>query len=258
MEVRLLGAHQGQSRDIGFMSILVDGRLAIDAGGLTTALTLGEQERVEAVLVTHRHFDHIKDLVGLAHNNWQVRSLHIYCIDDVRAALQTHVFNDVLWPTMSVQRDSFFPLTWHRVEAGVPLEVLGYRVTPIEVSHTVPAVGYMVEGDGGSFFYTADTRGDGDPPWAEIRPDLLIAETTMECANEPLAYTFGHMTPMSLGRELRAFHARQGYYPRTVCVHINPHQEAQVVRELAVLAEELGAEIVPGREGMIWTVDGRR
>ena len=44
------------------MSILVDGKLAIDAGGLTTALTLEEQERIDAMIITHRHFDHIKDL----------------------------------------------------------------------------------------------------------------------------------------------------------------------------------------------------
>jgi ribonuclease BN (tRNA processing enzyme) len=258
MEVKLLGAHQGQSRDIGFMSILVDGRLAIDAGGLTTALTLEEQEQIEAVLVTHRHFDHIKDLVALAHNNWEVRSLHIYCIDDARSALQAHIFNDVVWPTMSVQIGSYYPLTWHRVEPGVTSDVLGYGVTPIEVSHTVPTVGYFIEKDGGSFFYTADTRADGNPPWAAIRPDLLIAETTMANANAMLAYAAGHMTPLSLGRELRAFHAKQGYFPRTVCVHINPHQEEQVARELAALAKELDADITPGREGMAFQVAGSR
>jgi ribonuclease BN (tRNA processing enzyme) len=191
----------------------------------------------------------------LAHNNRQVRSLQIYCIDDVRAALQAHVFNDVLWPTMSAQMGPLYPLTWHRVEPGASFDLLGYRVTPIEVSHTVPAVGYHIEREGSSFFYTADTRGDGDPPWASIRPDLLIAETTMASENESLAYSVGHMTPLSLGRELRAFHARQGYYPLTVCVHINPHQEAQVVRELADLAKELEAEIVPGHEGMVFNLE---
>lgn len=254
MEVRLLGAHQGQSNEIGFMSILVDGKLAIDAGGLTTALSLHEQEQIEAVLVTHRHYDHIKDLVGLAHNNWLLRSLHIYCIDDVRTALQSHIFNDVLWPTMSVQTGPYYPITWHKVEPGVPFEVMGYKVMPIEMSHTVPVVGYNLERDNGSFFYTADTRGDGAPSWTGIRPDLLIAETTMESANEQLAYTFGHMTPLSLGNELKAFCAKQGYYPKTVCVHINPHQEEQVIKELAELADELGADISAGKEGMRFTI----
>jgi hypothetical protein len=64
------------------------------------------------------------------------------------------------------------------------------------------------------------------------------------------AQRFKHMTPMSLGQELRAFHARQGYYPRTVCVHINPRHEQQVREELAALSRELQAEITPAYEGM--------
>jgi hypothetical protein len=35
-----------------------------------------------------------------------------------------------------------------------------------------------------------------------------------------------------------------------VCVHINPHHEAAVKEQIAALAEELGADITPGREGM--------
>jgi ribonuclease BN (tRNA processing enzyme) len=257
MEVRLLGAHQGQSSTIGFMSILVDGKLAIDAGGLTTALTLEEQANIEAILVTHRHFDHVKDLVGLAHNNWQVRSLHIHCIDDTRDALQAHIFNDVLWPTMSEQIGPYYPLTWHRVEAGAQFDLLGYSITPIEMSHSVPTVGYFIQKDGASFFYTADTRAQGNPSWAAIRPDLLIAETTMANEHERIATMVGHMTPATLGGELRAFHAKQGYYPPTICVHINPHQEPTIRPELAALASELGAEITPGHEGMVLMVSRR-
>ncbi len=251
MEVRILGAHQGQSSNIGFMSILIDGRLAIDAGGLATGLSLEEQERIDAVLITHRHFDHIQDLVGIAHNNWQVKSLHIHCIRDVRNALQAHVFNDVLWPTMSVQQGPYFPLTWSDLAPGQEIDVLGYKVLPVEMSHTVPCVGYMVSHEGKSVFYTADTRGDGKPPWAALRPDLLIAEVTMSSLFEDLAHRVGHMTPQSLGRELRAFHARQGYYPPTLAVHINPHHEPTIKEELAELAQELGAQITPAWEGMV-------
>jgi ribonuclease BN (tRNA processing enzyme) len=251
MEVRILGAHQGQSSSIGFMSILIDGRLAIDAGGLTAALTLEEQEGIDAMLVTHRHYDHIENLVGLAHNNWQVKSLHILCIPDVRKALQAHVFNDVLWPRMHVQQGPYFPLTWTEIVPGKAFDLLGYRVLPVAVSHTVPCVGYMISRGGKSVFYTADTRGDGDPPWAKLRPNLLIAEVTMSSLFEDLAHTFGHMTPLSLEGELRAFHARQGYYPRTLTVHMNPHHEPTIIEELADLSKELGMDITPASEGMI-------
>ena len=251
MEVRILGAHQGQSNSIGFMSILIDGRLAIDAGGLATGLSLEEQERIDAVLVTHRHFDHIQDLVGVAHNNWQVKSLHIHCILDVRHALQAHVFNDVVWPTMSEQQGPYFPLTWTDVAPGVEFDVLGYRALPVEMSHTVPCVGYQVSDGSKSVFYTADTRGDGHPSWAALRPDLLIAEVTMSSIFEDLAHYVGHMTPLSLEGELRAFHARQGYYPPTLAVHLNPHHEPTIKEELLELSAQLGAQITPAFEGMV-------
>ena len=50
MHIRLLGAHQGESRTTGFISILVDDVLAIDAGSLTSTLTFAEQARVTSEL----------------------------------------------------------------------------------------------------------------------------------------------------------------------------------------------------------------
>src|SRR4051812_23983241 len=110
MQLRILGAHQGESREFRFISFLVDGRLAIDAGGLTSSLTLDEQLALNAVLITHRHFDHIKDLPMLAHNVWETRSIDIYCIADTLAALRTHVFNDILWPNVEEVTEGFYPV----------------------------------------------------------------------------------------------------------------------------------------------------
>src|SRR5438045_7364875 len=100
MHVRILGAHQGESLELRYMSILIDGRLAIDAGGLTTTLSLEEQDAIEAVLITHRHFDHIKDLPMFAHNLWESKDINIYCTQDTRQMLERHIFNDEVWPSM--------------------------------------------------------------------------------------------------------------------------------------------------------------
>lgn len=251
MQVRLLGAHQGDTRSAHFMSILVDDVLAIDAGGLTAALSEEEQLAIEAVLITHRHFDHIKDLPGLAHTRWRDKPLDLYCTADARDAIQAHVFNDVLWPALREEAEGYFPVLYHEVRAGSPFTLAGYNILAVEMAHTVPAVGYLVEGGGRSFFYTADTRGTGQPSWASIRPNLLIAETTLSSRYEAEAARFGHMTPLSLERELRAFHAAQDYYPHTVCVHINPRHEKAIRGELAALSDRLEAAVQPGYEGMI-------
>lgn len=148
MQIHLLGAHQGESREFRFISFLVDARLAIDAGGLTSSLTLDEQLALDAVLITHRHYDHIKDLPMLAHNLWETKSIDIYAIPDTIAALRKHIFNDVVWPNVEIASEGFFPVLFHPVEPNRWFEVLDYRVYAIPMPHTVPAVGYCVERDG--------------------------------------------------------------------------------------------------------------
>jgi phosphoribosyl 1,2-cyclic phosphodiesterase len=251
MRVQILGAHQGESRDTRFMSVLIDGRLALDAGGLTSSLTFDEQLRIEAVLITHRHYDHIKDLPVLAHAQWETRALELYCIADTRDNLRRHIFNDVLWPSLKKEEGGYFPVVFNEVNPGEPFDLLGYRVFPFSVPHTVPSVGYCIESGGKSVLYTADTSGEGHPPWADLRPDLLLVETTMSNRFTEQAARFKHMTPLTLGGELVAFKEKQGYYPRTVCVHINPNHEREIREELAVLSRELNADISAAREGMV-------
>jgi len=68
MELEILGAHNCESRDAKLTSLLIDGTVVIDAGSLTSSLSLEAQQRVKAILITHRHFDHIRDLATFGMN----------------------------------------------------------------------------------------------------------------------------------------------------------------------------------------------
>jgi glyoxylase-like metal-dependent hydrolase (beta-lactamase superfamily II) len=68
VEIRILGAHLAEVKGARLTSILIDGAVVVDAGGLTSALSLPEQKKIETVLLTHHHFDHTRDLVTLAAN----------------------------------------------------------------------------------------------------------------------------------------------------------------------------------------------
>src|SRR5437764_7873315 len=196
MRVQLLGAHQGESINMRFMSLLIDDRLAIDAGGLTSSTTIEPQLGIEAILITHRHYDHIKDLPMLAHNIWETKSLEIYSTADTAYMIQKHLFNDEVWPAMREDDLPYHRIIYHIVEPDKVFNLLGYEVLPMTMPHTVPTIGYYVQRDGKGLFYTADTRGDGNPPWVSIRPDLLVVETTMSNEFDKDAMRFGHMTPV--------------------------------------------------------------
>ena len=68
MKIRFLGAHNTESSSSGLMCLLLDEVVALDAGSLTSKLSLKEQLSLKAVLLTHGHYDHIRDLPMLAMN----------------------------------------------------------------------------------------------------------------------------------------------------------------------------------------------
>ncbi len=57
MLLRVLGAHGGSTSSRHLPSLLIDGKLLLEAGSVTTTLTLAEQLTIEQVLLSHAHLD---------------------------------------------------------------------------------------------------------------------------------------------------------------------------------------------------------
>lgn len=100
VKLHVLGCHGGETPKHRTSSFVLDGKLAIDAGALTSELELKEQYALEAVAVSHAHMDHIRDLATVADNRVQVgtKPLVIAGTAATIAILKKHFFNDLLWP----------------------------------------------------------------------------------------------------------------------------------------------------------------
>jgi 3',5'-cyclic-nucleotide phosphodiesterase len=68
MELRVIGCHGGETPRHRTSAFVLDERLAIDAGSLTSGLDLKAQFRLDACIVSHAHLDHIRDLATIADN----------------------------------------------------------------------------------------------------------------------------------------------------------------------------------------------
>jgi ribonuclease BN (tRNA processing enzyme) len=251
MHIRLLGVHQGESKTTKFISILVDDILAVDAGSLTSGLTFEEQQRLRIILVTHQHYDHIKDIPMIAFNMMYTNQILVYCQRATQEALEAHIMNQSIWPKMyDIPRPEAPSLRFCEVVAGQEFSVAGYTVLPLAMKHGVPTVGYALTQNGKSFFFTSDTGGDCHEVWLRTKPDLLITEVTLPNRLVHDADAYAHMTPSKLESELEDFRALHGYVPRVIAVHIDPKHEAELGRELAELGHRLDATIEMGYEGM--------
>ncbi len=254
VEIRILGAHQLETKGARLTSLLIDGVLAIDAGGITSALSPSEQKKIEALLLTHHHYDHTRDLVTLAANAayyWQgqlaVYALR-YTLDMVTPCLlDGRIYVNFLeYPSMEKPT-----LMLEAIEPYRRITVAGHEVLAVPAEHSVPAVGYQVTSSNGrSVFFTGDTTTGIAEQWPHICPRLLIAEVAGPNRYRERFAQFGHLCPGLLQEELGRFRQLKGYLPRVIVVHIGNPYEQEIKREIAQVAEELQADIGLGYEDM--------
>jgi ribonuclease BN (tRNA processing enzyme) len=247
MRVRFLGAHNTETAGTRLAGLLVDGKLALDAGSLTSSLTLAEQLGLTAVLVTHPHLDHIRDIPFIAMNCYLSEgSVQVYGSEATREALAAHILNGSIYSRF-LEKPA---LKFHAVTPLTPFEVGCFQARPVPVNHSVPAVGYEIAGGGRRLFYTGDTGPGMKECWAHIRPDMLIIEVTSANRWTEFGQKSQHLSPTLLREELLGFRAALDYFPAVYTVHMHQPQEAEIRQELAELADELGCEITPAYEGL--------
>ncbi|MBL7208660.1 MAG: MBL fold metallo-hydrolase, partial [Dehalococcoidia bacterium] len=146
MEIQILGAHSIEAKGLRLASFLVDGTLALDAGGLTSSLSLAEQQKVRAILLTHHHFDHTRDLVTFAASGAASSTpVDVYALSESLDIVRSCLLDGRMYVDFSTWPSEEKPFL--RLTAVEPLQTLiveGYEVSPVTVRHSVPAVGYQV------------------------------------------------------------------------------------------------------------------
>lgn len=252
MKIRILGAHNCESQNSKFITLLIDDTLAIDAGGLTSSLSFPAQQKLKAILLTHQHYDHIRDVPAIAMNFYLAgATINIYSTLPVYDALATHLLDGKLYPKFLELPQEKPTIKFTIIEPYKAEQIEGYSILAVTVNHTVPVVGYQVTSpDGKMVFYTGDTGPGLTTCWENVSPQLLITEVTAPDSYEKFGRESGHLTPNLLKHELTIFRELKGYLPRVVTVHMSPGLEKEIEAEIALVAKDLNNSITLAYEGM--------
>jgi ribonuclease BN (tRNA processing enzyme) len=250
MNIRILGASSYESGSHKCVSFLIDDVIAVDAGALASILP--DLKKLKAILLTHQHYDHVKDIPFLAISLFsQGRSINVYCTSSVRDSIIAHVLNGAVYPRfheLPVQRPT---ISFTTIEPYSSQNIEGYDVLAVPVNHPGDTVGFQVRNSRSqSVFYTADTGPGLSRCWAHISPQLIISETTMPNSSEEFALRTGHLTPNCLCQELVKFREMKGYLPPVVVTHTDPFSKEKIRREIAEIARTPGMKIDVAYEGM--------
>lgn len=252
MKVRILGAHNMEVQESKHTCFLVDDAMAIDAGSLMTSLSPEELDDIKAVLVTHRHFDHVRDLPSLGLNTlYNGASVSAYSLRETLDAVFSRLMDGVLYPDLATDLTGGGPkYKLHPIAPKQVVEVLGYAVRPIEVPHAAPTLGYIIhQAEGGSFAYCGDSGGGLLPFFKDaFKPDPIFLEVTFASRMNDLAKLTGHLTPDLLRKEIEDAQTERVPIPRIMVVHRQPSHEDEIREELAKVSAELKVEIALAQE----------
>ncbi len=207
MKLRVLGCSGGEYSGLRASGYLIDRNLLFEAGTVTSVLSSEEQAEITDVLISHAHLDHIKELAFLADGLFPAHAapIRILAIPEVIDTLREHFFNDRIWPDFTrlpPERPviSYVPLSIGRVHT-----VGSLGITPVGVSHTIPAAGFVIDDGASAVAFTGDT-GRTESFWETIRavPNLkaVVAECSFPDSMADLARESGHLTPTMLSEGL--------------------------------------------------------
>ncbi len=253
MKIRVLGCHGGEYLHFQPISLLVDGRLLIDAGGAVSNLTADELLGVEAIAVSHPHLDHIKDIAFLADivADRATRPTLVASVPEVLEPIRTHFLNDVIWPDFTRIPDPAQPiLTYHSMSRGVREPLAGLHVEAIAVDHQVEGVGFVVDDGRRAFLFTGDTGPTADIWAAANRRDGLAAvfiEASFPERLRAVADKSGHLTPRLVAGELAKLTVPHRDLP-VYLYHMKPWHLDEVAREVEALADGRIRLLEPGQE----------
>lgn len=253
MRIRVLGCHGGEYLHFQPISLLVDGRLLVDAGGAVSNLTADELLGVEAILVSHPHLDHIKDVAFLADivADRASRPTAVVSVPEVLGPIRDHFLNDVIWPDFTKIPDPARPvLRYEPMQAGVSTRVAGFEVEAIRVAHQVDGVGFLVSDGKAAFLFTGDT-GPTSAIWeaANRRADLraIFIEASFPERLRPVAGASGHLTPRLVASELSKLAGPHRNLP-VYLYHMKPWHMEEIARDLTAVADGRIRPLVPGEE----------
>jgi ribonuclease BN (tRNA processing enzyme) len=238
MELVVLGSGGGWAgpggAGCGYLLRAGDFTLWVDVGSGTLAnLQLhASLQDVDAVVISHRHFDHFLDIYSFYLARWYGSGQ-----PPIPLFAPPKMFEHAL------QLEPDLPKAFRStvVEPGETFHAGPLRVTTAPMRHPVPTLGMRFEMDGQALAYSADTGPNEDVIRLARGADVFLAEATwidVPSWADPI-----HMTATEAGKA-----AREASAGHLVLTHVWPTNPKNTVKERAAAA--FGGSVTLAEEGM--------
>ena len=145
---------------------------------LRLQMTGNHINRVDAVLYTHAHADHIFGLDDLRRFNVVMNGpVHIHAEESVLTTFR-QMFRYIFEPHTNANKSFVAELIAHAVEPLLPVELFGAKWTPLRLMHgRLPIVGFRVDHGGHAIAYCTDVSVIPQETWPLLEGlDVLVID----------------------------------------------------------------------------------
>jgi ribonuclease BN (tRNA processing enzyme) len=246
MILNVLGCSGSIAAGCKTTAFLLDGDILIDAGTGVGDVALDALARVDHILLSHSHLDHVLSVGLVADGVQRLRPalgrgpIQVHALPETLAALRAHILNGVIWPDFTRLPSADEPsLQLVPFAVGDVLTLNGKHIEVLSAVHTVPAVGFAVAAHAAPgvepdwWVYTGDT-GPNPLLWERLRGMKvahLIIETAFSDDERELARISRHLCPSALGEELAKLAGRVDVH----ITHIKPGEMDAVMGQIGRL-----------------------
>lgn len=234
MRIQVLGANGGIGDGARTTALLVDHDILIDAGTGVADLSIDAMAAIDHVFLTHAHLDHVTCIPFLLDSVARRRThpLVVHAQEATLEVLRAHLFNNALWPDFTAIPSREKPyLRYELLPPGESVSLGGRTLRSIPVSHSIPAVGYLLGSGRASLAFSGDTSST-EVFWQVLNScaDLqhVIIETSFTDEDEALSRLSGHLCPRLLAQELVKFKREASVY----ITHLMPGEDKAIMAEI--------------------------
>lgn len=169
-------------------------------------------ERLDAILFTHNHVDHTFGLDEVRRFNALQRTpIDVYA-DERTLAFLRRVYQHIFDADQNVNQSFVATLITHRLEALVPIDLYGMRITPIPLLHgRLPVLGFRFEETASiapsgllPLAYCTDLSAVPKETWPSLEGLSTFILDGLRHRHHPTHFTIGQATDLALN--VRAAH----------------------------------------------------